>query len=155
MASEKNVEMLVTDRLTVNRAVLNSLNAAGVLSKKQLEYVGLTVIKQYRERAETLSDEEGLTKAESREEVLENKKLLVNRVQMATLQEITKTVKENYHGEYYIWLPSTAKNPDPNHMKKYGKRYLLGRGEAPGDRYGCQCGMEILVKEKKLKLKED
>jgi hypothetical protein len=151
MASKKNIENLVTDKLTVNRAVLNSLESSGVLGKKQLEFVGLTVIKEYRERAEKLT-EVGLTKAESREEVLENKKLLVQRVQNATVNEITKKVKEKYRGEYYTWLPSSAAVPDKKHMRKYGKRYQLGRGEAPGDRYGCKCGMEILVDAKRLSL---
>lgn len=151
MASKKNIENLVTDNLTVNRAVLNSLEASGVLGKKQLQYVGLQVIKDYRERADKLT-EEGLTRAESRDEVLENKALLVQRVQNATVNEITKKVKEKYRGEYYVWLPSSAKNPDEKHMKKYGKRYQLGRGEAPGDRYGCKCGMEILVDAKRLSL---
>lgn len=151
MASKKNIENLVTDNLTVNRAVLNSLESSGVLGKKQLEFVGLGVIRDYRERAEKLT-EEGLTKAESREEVLENKKLLVQRVQNATVSEITKKVKEKYRGEYYIWLPSTAKVPDKKHKRKYGKRYQIGRGEAPGDRYGCKCGMEILVEAKRLSL---
>lgn len=151
MASKANVEKLVTDNLTINRAVLNSLESSGVMGKKQLEFVGLNVIRDYRERADKLT-EEGLTKGESREEVLENKKLLVQRVQNATVSEITKKVKTKYRGEYYIWLPSSAKVPDKKHMKKYGKRYQLGRGEAPGDRYGCKCGMEILVDAKRLSI---
>lgn len=151
MASKKNVENLVTENLTINRAVLNSLENSGVLGKKELQYVGLGVIKEMRERAEKLT-EEGLTKAESREEVLENKKLLVQRVQDATVNEITKKVKKKYRGEFYVWLPSTAKVPDKKHMKKYGKRYQLGKGEAPGDRRGCKCGMEILVDAKRLSL---
>lgn len=152
IASKKNIENLVTDRLTVNKAVLNSLDASGVLGKKQLQYVGLNVIKQMRERAENLADDSGLTKAESREEILENKKQLVQRVQNATVKEITKKVKEKYRGEFYVWLPSTAENPDKKHKRKYGKRYQLGKGEAPGDREGCRCGMEILVKAKRLNL---
>jgi len=151
MASKKNVENLVTDKLTVNRAVLNSLETSGILGKKQLEFVGLNVIRDYRERADKLRDE-GLTKAESHEEVLENKKLLVQRVQNATVTQITKRVKEKYHGEYYIWLPSSAAVPDKKHKLKYGKRFQLGRGEAPGDRHGCKCGMEILVDAKRLSI---
>ncbi len=42
--------------------------------------------------------------------------------------------------------------PDAEHKKKYGKRYQLGKGEKPGDRYGCKCGMDIHVKESKLVL---
>lgn len=154
MAGKKKVESLITDRLTLNRAVLNSLNESGVLGKKQLEFVGLNVARKYREKADALTDE-GLTKKESREEVLENKRLLVQRVRMATVYEITQTIKRKYRGEKYRWLPSTAENPDHKHEKKYGKVYVIGKGEMPGDRYGCQCGMEILVKAKRLNLDED
>lgn len=152
MASKKNIENLVTDNLTVNKAVLNSLETSGVLGKKQLQYVGLGVIKEMRERAEKLRDDTGITKAESREEILENKKQLVQRVQNATVNEITKKVKEKYRGEFYIWLESSAAVPDKKHKRKYGKKFLLGKGEAPGDRHGCRCGMEILVDAKRLSL---
>ncbi len=151
MAGKRKVESLVTEKLTLNRAVLSSLNEVGILSKRELEYVGLNVIRQYRDKAETLT-EEGLTKAEAREEVLENKALLLQRVQNATIYSVTEAIKEKYFGEFYIWLPSTAENPDHKHERKYGKRYQIGKGEMPGDRYGCKCGMEILVDEKRLKL---
>jgi len=154
MASKKKIESLITDRLTLNRAVLNSLNETGILGKKQLEFVGLNVARKYRDKADELTDE-GLTKKESREEVLENKRLLVQRIQNATVYEITQTIKRKYAGEFYIWLKSTAENPDHKHKRKYGKKYVVGRGEMPGDRYGCQCGMEILVKAKRLNLDED
>lgn len=151
MAKKSRVEELVTEKLTLNRAVLNAIEASGVLGKKQLEFIALRVIKDYREKASELQLE-GLTKAEAREEVLENKKRLVQSVRNATIREVTKQIKEQYWGEYYTWLPSTAANPDEKHRKKYGKRYQIGKGEAPGDRYGCQCGMEIHVKESRLVL---
>lgn len=151
MAKKADVEKLVTDNLTVNRAVLSSIEASGVLGKKQLEYVALGVLKDYREKAEA-AQEQGLTKADAREEILENKALLVQRVQNATVQEITKEVKRQYRGEFYTWLPTSAANPDKKHMRKYGKRYQIGKGEMPGDRIGCRCGMEIHVKESRLVL---
>jgi hypothetical protein len=63
------------------------------------------------------------------------------------VNEIAKDIKRNYKGEYYIWLPSDAENPDPFHQLNYGKKFKIGRGEMPGDRYGCRCGMEVLVEE--------
>jgi hypothetical protein len=152
MASKGKIERLVTENLTLNRAVLDALESSGVLGRKELQYVGLGVIKDYRERAERLTEDDGITKTEAREEVLENKKLLVQRVQNATVAKITQTVKAKYHGEFYIWLPSTARVPDEKHKKKYGKRFQLGKGEAPGDRHGCMCGMEILVSANRLVL---
>jgi hypothetical protein len=152
MANKKKVEELVTENLTLNRAVLNAVESSGVLGKKELQYVALGVIKGYREKAERLTEEDGISKAEAVEEVLENKKRLVQNVQNATLQKITQKVKEKYRGEFYEWLPSTAKVPDEKHKKKYGKRFQLGRGEAPGERIGCMCGMKILVDASRLVL---
>jgi len=153
MAKKKAVAKLVTKKLTINKAALNAIERAGVLSKKELEKIALKVIKEYRSR---YKDElaEGATKSAALEDATNEKRLMVQRVQSATLHEITQRVKANYRGEYYRWLPSTAANPDPKHMRKYGKVYRLGRGEAPGDRYGCQCGMEILVDESRLDIEE-
>jgi hypothetical protein len=149
MASKKNLENLVTENLTVNRAVLNSIATSGVVGKKQLEKIALNVLKDYRDRAADIQLE-GATKTEAREEVLENKGLLVNRVQNAMVSGITTQVQDQYRGEFYVWLPSTAVHKDPLHVKKYGKRFQIGKGEMPGDRYGCMCGMKILVPETKL-----
>lgn len=151
MASKKNVERIITPKLTVNRAALNAIEQAGVMGKKELQFIAMGVVKKYREKAEEFQDE-GLTKADATEEVLENKALLVQRVQNATVRAITEKIREKYHGHYYTWLPSTANVPDKEHMKKYGKRFQIGKGEAPGERYGCQCGMEIHVDETKLSL---
>lgn len=152
MASKKNLDNLVTENLTLNRAVLNSLEQTGPLGKKTLQDVGLAVLKDYREKVERLREEDGLTKAEAREEVLENQKLMVNRIQNATVREVSKKVREKYHGEYYTWLKSTAASPDKKHRRKWGKKFQIGKGEAPGEREGCKCGMEIHVKAKQLRL---
>lgn len=153
MASKKKVEELVTDKLTVNRAALNGVQSVGVLSKKQLEFVALNVIKKYREKAEALT-EEGLTKSEAREEVLENKKLLLQRVNMAILWETTQKIKELYAGEKYRWLESTSEEKNKKHKRKVGKIFTIGKGEMPQDNYGCKCGMEILVDAKRLNIKK-
>lgn len=86
----------------------------------------------------------------SRKEVLGDKKLLVSRVQNAILNEVSKEIKQTYRGEFYEWLPSEAENPDPDHEKNYGKIFQVGVGEMPGERFGCKCGMRILVKEDTL-----
>lgn len=151
MAAKKNIERLLTKRLTVNQAALNAIDAVDIVGKKQLETVALNVIKGYRDKVETLR-EQGATKAEAEREVTGDPKALVQQIQNATVNEITNQIKDQYHGEFYKWLPSTAKHRDPKHVKKYGKIYQIGKGEAPGDRYGCRCGMEILVPESSLVL---
>lgn len=87
-----------------------------------------------------------------KEEIIDNPKQLIQRVQNNIVNQIAGEIKDAYRGEYYKWLPSDAAEPDPIHQLKYGKRYQVGKGEMPGDRYGCRCGMFILVKETKLKL---
>ncbi len=153
MAPNAVVENLVTKNLTLNRTAVTLLERAGVLSAKELQMVALKVIKDYKRSVRDEMDD-GSTKREAIDDVLDEKQLMVQRVKNASIAEITTRVKRRYRGEYYRWLPSTAANPDPKHMKKYGKKYQLGRGEAPGDRYGCQCGMEIFVDESRLDLAE-
>lgn len=151
MADKKNVEKLLTKKLNVNRTALNAIETSGVLGKKQLEKTALKVIKGYRKAADELRAK-GATKAEAIRAISEDPRALVQQIQNATVHEITRQVKEQYHGAFYTWLPSTAKNPDKKHMKKYGKRFRIGKGEAPGDRFGCRCGMEIHVPESRLVL---
>lgn len=153
MRLKKKAKRLVTQDLTVNRAAVSSLVNAGVLPKKQLEKVAIKVIKEYKKKNKKLK-KQGETKKAALEDALNEKKQMLARVQSAVLHEQTKTIKAAYRGEFYRWLPSTAAVPDEAHMLKYGEIYQLGKGEAPGDRYGCQCGMEILVDEKPSETRE-
>lgn len=148
---EKAVKKLVTQKLTLNRAVLNQLARTDALSKPTLEKIALKVIKGYKA---SYKDErkDGATVADAKESALNDKKLMLQRVQQAATHEVAKEVKSQYRGESYEWLPSDAQTPDPLHQLNYGLTFKLGVGEAPGDRYGCQCGMNILVEETKLEL---
>jgi hypothetical protein len=76
----------------------------------------------------------------------------VARVQNAVVYEIAQDIKDQYRGEFYEWLPSDAETPDPIHQLNYGKKFQMGKGEMPGDRYGCRCGMNVLVSESTLSL---
>lgn len=138
---EKQIEKLVTQKLTLNRAAVRALGT-DVLSKKTIEKVALKVIKSYKATYE----EKTLA------ETLNDKKLLIQRVQNAAVHEVSQEIQAKYEGEFYRWLPSSAGEPDPEHQLNYGKKFQFGDGEAPGDRYGCECGMEILVRETKLEL---
>lgn len=151
MAPAIKAKALVTNRLTVNQVALRSLARTGILKKDTLEDIALNVINQYKDRKEVEIDD-GATVSEATEIALNDKALMVQRVQNAAVQQITKKVKVNYGGEDYIWLPSDADEPDPVHQLNYGLRFTVGVGEAPGDRYGCQCGMKILTDEDTLEL---
>lgn len=149
IAPEKVVKKLVTQDLTLNRAAVSMLTRSDILPKKKLETLAIKVIRGYRER---YGDERkaGLSKSAALEEALNGKKLLVQRVQNSVVFEISEEIKSQYRGEYYEWLPSSADEPDPLHQLNYGQVFQLGVGEQPGDRYGCQCGMNILVDETRL-----
>jgi hypothetical protein len=145
------VKRLVTNRLTVNQAVLTMLARSGVMTKKSLEALALKIIKQYREKFRSLVAE-GEAKSRALQDALAERKLIVQRVQGAIVEEIADDIKKVYRGERYVWLPSTADEPDPLHQLFYGKKRRIGVGEMPGDRFGCKCGMKILVDDDELEL---
>lgn len=151
VAPKALVKRLVTQRLTLNRAVATMLGRSGVLSKKTLEKIAANVIAQYKDSL-SVRMETGMSHAEALEETLAGKALMVQRVQGAIVQEIAKDVKAKYRGERYKWLPSTAEEPDPLHQLNYGKTFRVGKGEMPGDRFGCKCGMHILTDDDELEL---
>ncbi len=151
IAPAKKIERLVSGRLSLNKAALNTLADTGFLSKRKLTTVTLKVIKQYKERY-AVEREAGLSAAAALEETLAEKALLVQRVQNAAMFELTKEVKDQYDGETYTWLPSEANEPDPLHQLNYGLTFTIGAQEDPGERYGCQCGMLIHVDEENLEL---
>ncbi len=144
IAPAKKIEKLISSRLTINKAALTFIDDLDFMSKKTIERTALKTIKQYKERFKE--------EPEVKQDVLDDKKLLVNRVQNTVVNEIAGEIKDGYRGEYYKWLPSDADVPDPLHQLNYGKKFQIGKGEMPGDRYGCRCGMLILVKESKLDL---
>lgn len=155
IAPKKAIEKLVTNKLTLNKAALNMVSKADVISKESVNDVALKVIKQYKK---SFKDDvaSGASKAEALEETLNDRKLLVQRVQNNIVFQIKEEIVAKYAGEFYVWLPSDAEVPSPLHQLNYGETFQLGVGDAngedPGDRYGCRCGMQILVPETKLKL---
>lgn len=138
---KNKAQKLVTQKLTINKAAVKSLVNAGVLPKKQLENVAIKVIKEYKKKDRLLKKTS--TKKAALSNALNDKKQMVARIQSAVLHEQSQIIKKAYRGEYYYWLPSSANVPNEEHMENYGKLFQLGKGEAPGDRYGCQCGMDI------------
>ncbi len=151
LAPTKKVEKLVTSRLTLNRAVLSTLSDADFLSSKTIERTALKVIKSYKLRFQDEKDQ-GSTPEVAKEDAVNDKKLLVNRVQNEVILNVADEIKDQYRGEFYTWLPSDAEVPDPLHALNYGRKFQIGKGEMPGDRYGCRCGMFIRVPETKLEL---
>lgn len=152
IAPARKVEKLVTKKLTLNKAVLSVLDGgAEFISKPTLERTALTVIRSYREKVQQLISDD-VPFDEAKEEAMNENKQLVSRVQNSVVKQIAGEIKDQYRGEYYIWLPSDAETPDPLHQLNYGQKFQIGKGEMPGDRDGCRCGMNILVSETELDL---
>lgn len=125
--------------VSAKRIARDVIENTGALDRKSLDNVALKVIKQYKEKNNL--DAIDLTDKQA-----------IQRIQNNAVYEIAQGIKENYTGEKYEWLPSDAEEPDPEHQLNYGKIFTIGEGEMPGDRYGCKCGMNILVKESRLTL---
>lgn len=151
IAPKKKIERLIKKDLTVNRAVLSMFSDIDFINKRDVLDVALSTSKQYKARYKE-EKKSGLSATAALEQTLNDKKMLVNRVQDSIVYQVAQTIKQEYEGETYIWLPSEAETPDPEHQLNYGKKFQIGVGEMPGDRYGCKCSMEILVKETKLQL---
>lgn len=144
IAPKKKIRNLVSKKATLKKAALSFIDDIDFLSKRSIKSVALKTIKSYQKR---IKADPGI-----KSDLLDDAAQLVQRVQNEVIVQIADTIKENYHGEFYKWLPSSAMEPDPEHQLNYGMVFQIGDGEMPGDRYGCQCGMEILVNETKLEL---
>lgn len=79
---------------------------------------------------------------------LDKERLLKSRIANLVIYEEAQHQKAEHKGQRYRWLPSNAEEPDPEHQLLYGKIFAWGEGDKdgnmPGERYGCQCGIEWL-----------
>lgn len=148
---KSQVKRFANKDLSLNKTALNVVSRNWDLPKGKLEDVALKVIKGYKKKYQENIDD-GLSKSEAMKDSLNGGKLLIQRVQNAAVYEMAREIESKYSGEFYEWLPSDAEEPDPEHQLNYGKVFRIGEGEMPGDRYGCRCGMNILVNETKLNL---
>ncbi len=144
IAPDKKIENLVSSRLTLKKAALSFTEDFDFLDKKSIERVALKTLKGYKQRVE---DDPSI-----KSDLVDDPAQLVQRVQNEVVFQIGEEIKGQYGGEFYVWLPSDAEEPDPEHQLNYGKTFQIGEGEQPGDRIGCRCGMEILVDETQLQL---
>lgn len=117
----------------------------------ELQKTVLKVSELYKKKIDEL-EIDGVPKTKARFIATNDQKLLQQRIEnLVVFSEVIK-IKEENAGKYYKWLPSGADEPDPQHQLLYGKTFLVGEGDdegnMPAERYGCQCGMEILTNKK-------
>lgn len=144
IAPESKIKKLVSKRASLKKSALSFVKDIDFLTESSVKRLALKTIKEYKQR----------TKGEPKErkKLASDPKLLVQRLQNLVVTQVASEIKSKYKGEFYIWLPSDAAEPDPEHQLKYGKKYRVGVGEMPGDRYGCRCGMQILTEDSSLEL---
>lgn len=143
-APKTKIKKLIGKGLTLKRAALSFVNDSEVVTKQSITSVALKVLKAYRERVKA--------DPSIKTDLLTDPAQLIQRVQNEVVTQIKEEIKTKFTGESYVWLPSDADEPDPEHQLNYGKTFQIGDGEMPGDRYGCRCGMEILVEDSSLNI---
>jgi hypothetical protein len=144
IAPVKKIKKLLKSNVTLKKTALNFVSDIDFLDKEGIEETALKVIKGYRAR---IKDDPDLESS-----ILKDPAQLIQRVQNEVIFQIAEGIKQNYDGEKYIWLPSDADEPRPEHQLNYGQEFTVGDGEMPGDEWGCRCGMQILVDGSSLEL---
>ena len=154
IAPEAKIKRLVKGDVSLKKTALSFIDAVDFLDKKSVTRVALKTIKGYQERIAKAQAEKFEASAgdEIAAGILDDPRQLIQRVQNEVVLQISSEIKETYSGEKYEWLPSDAEEPDPEHQLNYGKVFIVGEGEMPGERIGCRCGMNILVNETEIKL---
>lgn len=144
IAPESKIKKLLKANLTLKKAALSFVDDIEFIDKKDVELTALKVIKGYRAR---IKDDPDL-----KAEIKSDPKQLIQRVQNEVIFQIAAGIREKYDGTTYVWLPSDADEPRPEHQLNYGMEFTIGDGEMPGDEYGCRCGMQILTSDSSLEL---
>ncbi len=144
IAPKTKIKKLLKGNISLKKTALSFVDDVDFINKKNVADTALKVIKGYKERIKEDPDLEDAIKA--------NPAQLIQRVQNEVILQIADSIKDKYDGERYIWLPSDADEPRPEHQLNYGSEFTIGDGEMPGDEYGCRCGMQILVADTQLDL---
>ena len=129
------------NNLKIKKYVLQAIKKADIVSEVDLETTIDKVLKLYKKKFKELPKVEF-------DEIVKSQSLLKDRLQNLVVFNEVQKIKDVAKGKYYRWLPSNAENPDPEHQLLYGKIFAVGEGDKdgnmPGERYGCQCGMELI-----------
>ncbi len=144
IAPESKVKRLLSGNVSLKKTALSFVDNADFIDRKAVSRVAMNTIKGYKKRIKADKDEKS--------DIISDPKQLIQRVQNELVFQVSQEIKSTYEGEQYEWLPSDADEPDPEHQLLYGTVRTVGVGEMPGERYGCRCGMHILVKQTKLEL---
>ena len=143
---------LLTKDFSLKKKAMQALILATTASKREINSSVLKVADIYQRKIDDLTDE-GLPKTKATVIAKAGESLLKQRIAGLVIFDAVQQIKEENEGEKYRWLPSSSENPDPQHQLLYGKIFDVGEGDEEGnmpmERYGCNCGIEILKATKK------
>ena len=143
---------LLNDKLEIKKTYLKALVRATAVSQRKLTQEIYKTVDFYVEKEERLKAQG--VKA-FKQEALNGQALLTERIKNFLVYSEVQAQKTAHKGRMYRWLPSSAKEPDPEHQLLYGKVFREGEGDKeghmPGERWGCQCGIEWLDDEEAFK----
>ena len=134
-------ERLLGKKFSIKRTFLRALVTAAELDEQELKDSYARTIKFYREKEKKLEAEEVKN---PEKKAVNNEKLLKSRVENLVVYSESQRLKDEHKGEYYIWLPSSSKEPRPQHQLLYGEIRKVGDGDFPNEDYGCKCGAYFL-----------
>ncbi len=145
---------LLNSDLELKQLALQSILKSTTLSKREVEATVYKVVDNYEEKMKKLKKEK--IKA-FKAKALNNEVLLKDRIENLVLWNEVQNLKKEHEGQFYRWLPSSSKIPDPEHQLLYGKIFKVGEGDKegnmPAERYGCKCGMQILTTQEAKEMK--
>lgn len=145
---------LLNSDLELKQLALQSILKATNLSKREVEATVYKVVDNYEEKMKKLKKEKVRA---FKAKALNNEVLLKDRIENLVLWNEVQHLKEEHQGQYYRWLPSSSKIPDPEHQLLYGKIFKVGEGDKegnmPSERYGCKCGIQFLTAQEAKEMK--
>lgn len=136
---------LLSDNLEIKKRYLQALVRATSLSGREITAEVYKTVDFY-ERKEAALKAAGVKAF--KQEALNGQELLKARLKNFLVYSEIQRQRKEHKGRMYRWLPSNANEPDPEHQLLYGKIFREGEGDKdgnmPGERWGCQCGIEWL-----------
>lgn len=143
----KNFEKsgLLSENLSIKQKYLKALVRATSLSGKEITEKVYKMVDFYEKKEAELK---AAGVRAYKQEALNGQALLKQRIKNMLVYTEVQEQRKAHKGQWYRWLLSNAQTPDPEHALLYGKIFLEGTGDKqgnmPGERYGCQCGIEWL-----------
>jgi len=138
---------LLKKDFSLRQKAFQALILATTADKREITVTVAKVAATYQRKIDDLTND-GMPKANANVIAKNGEKLLRQRIEGLVIYDAVQQIKSENDGEKYRWLPSSSDNPDPQHQLLYGKIFNVGKGDnegnMPGERHGCQCGVEIL-----------